>query len=168
MPSNAMGSCAKFELATAAAQVERDCWTPAAAAAAESGGAERVRCTLSNCARSAVSSFWSLEFCQASAVIFKSVRKLNAVGEGVPESAVLDCAPTFCCVFSVKGNAVYASVLAEVLEAGAAVAAVRNEGMVDLVVSVTTVVDGEAVVETANATNRSLIVVAGPPFDLRC
>jgi hypothetical protein len=59
MPSNAMGSCAKFELATAAAQVERDCWTPAAAAAAGSGGAERVRYVLSNCALSAAFSFWS-------------------------------------------------------------------------------------------------------------
>ena len=163
-----MGSCAKFELATAAAQVERDCWTPAAVAAAGSSGAERVRCVLSNCARSAAFSFWSLEFCKASAVLFESVRELNAVGEGVPGSAVLDYAPTFCCVFSVKkGNAGYASVLAEVLEAGAAVAAVKNEGMVDLVMSVTTVVDGEAAVETANATARSLVVVAGPPFDLR-
>jgi len=85
----------------------------------------------------------------------------------VPGSAVLDCAPTFCCVFSVKGNAGYDLVLAEVLEAGAAVAAVRNEGMVDLVVLVTTVVDGEAVVKTANAAARSLVVVVGPPFDLR-
>jgi len=162
-----MGSCAKFELATAAAQVERDCWTPAAVAAAGSSGAERVRCVLSNCARSAAFSFWSLEFCKASAVLFESVRELNAVGEGVPGSAVLDCAPTFCCVFSVKGNAGYDLVLAEVLEAGAAVAAVRNEGMVDLVVLVTTVVDGEAVVKTANAAARSLVVVVGPPFDLR-
>jgi malonyl CoA-acyl carrier protein transacylase len=53
------------------------------------------------------------------------------------------------------------------LEAGASVAAVRNEEMVDLVVLAATDVDGEAVVETANATARSLVVVAGPPFDLR-